>query len=50
MDIIVVCEPLTLTEEVDFLAMVNDAVAAGELTAEDASEIIDREYSLQLEV
>lgn len=44
---VVLCERLTLEEEVDFLTDVNDAEARGEITSEEATEIIDRQYELQ---
>ena len=43
---IILCERLTPEEEVDFLQAVNQAVEDGELTDEEASAIIDREYEL----
>jgi len=47
MTLIIQCERLTPDEEVDFLQAVNHAVVEGELTNEEASELIDREYELQ---
>ena len=44
--IVILQERLTPEEEVDFLQAVNNAVADGELTDEEASVIIDREYEL----
>lgn len=43
----VLCEKLTIEEEVDFLQDVNDAVDRGEISAEDAQQMIDRQYELQ---
>jgi hypothetical protein len=43
---IVYCEPLTIDEEADFLQMVNDAAEAGDITEEEAMEMIEREYVL----
>jgi len=39
-------EPLTPAEEADFLLAITDAQARGEISAQEASELIDREYSL----
>lgn len=43
---VILCERLTIEEEVQFLEMVNAAVEEGEITTEEASEIIDKEYKL----
>jgi hypothetical protein len=43
---VVTCLPLTCEEEYDFLADVNAAIVRGELTSDEAQEMIDREYAL----
>ncbi|HET8910565.1 MAG TPA: hypothetical protein VFN23_03825 [Ktedonobacteraceae bacterium] len=43
---LVLIEQLSLDEEADFLRAVNDAAAKGELTSEEACQLIDREYEL----
>jgi hypothetical protein len=44
---IVTTEALTPDEEVDFLIALAEAELAGDLTHEEAHELIDREYALQ---
>lgn len=44
--IVILNESLSLEEEVDFLSDINDAVERGEITAEEAAQMIDREYEL----
>jgi hypothetical protein len=39
-------EALTLEEEAEFLRLVNEAEARGEITPQEASAMIDREYEL----
>ena len=44
--VIVYCERSTTEEELDFLTVVNDAQADGEITPQEATEMIDRQYIL----
>jgi hypothetical protein len=43
---IVLIEKATFEEELAFLTMVNDAQADGEITPQEATEMIDRQYIL----
>lgn len=43
---VVLIERAKLEEELSFLTVVNDAQADGEITPEEATEIIDRQYIL----
>lgn len=47
MELVVICESLTVDEEVDFIDAVSEAVLRGDITQEEALDLIDREYSLQ---
>jgi hypothetical protein len=44
--ILILNEPLTIEEELDFVEAMYDAVDRGDLTAEEVAELISREFDL----
>lgn len=45
--LVVLCESLTTDEQIDFVDAITQAVERGDITQEEATQLIDREYDLQ---